>query len=120
VSRAAAGVLILVSALAVVWAAVPEPPQVATDTNRFAEPTRGILAQHCGRCHLPNLPTSIPRALVVFDLTEEPWYGRLTDAQLESMIFRVSGTGEIPEIDRSIVESFVRCARDHVCPPVTP
>jgi hypothetical protein len=116
----AAGVLFVVAALAVLRAAVPEQPPVATDANRFAEPTRGILAQHCGHCHLPNLPTSVPRALTVFDLTEEPWYGRLTDVQLESMVFRVSGIDDVPETDRSIVESFVRCAREHVCPQVEP
>lgn len=93
------------------------PVSAPSDANRWAEPARGILAQRCGSCHLPNLPTSSKGALAVFDLTEEPWYGRLTHDQLDALARRTRGTGEITDADRSIVESFVRCARDHDCPP---
>lgn len=93
-----------------------EPAPTVRPENRWAEPTRGLLAQHCGRCHLPDLPTSVPRALAVFNLTEEPWYGRLTHDQYETLLERVRSIRQLTETDRSIVESFVRCARDRVCP----
>lgn len=96
------------------------PVPARSDSNLWAEPTRGILAQRCGSCHLPNLPTSSKGALAVFDLTEEPWYGRLTHGQLDALVRRVRGTGSITDADRSIVESFVLCARDHDCPPSGP
>jgi hypothetical protein len=73
-----------------------------------------------GLRHLPNLPTSVPRALTVFNLTEEPWYGRLTHDQLDSLLLRVHSIRELSDDDRAIVESFVRCARDQVCPPAKP
>ena len=88
--------------------------------NPWAEPTRGILAQHCGRCHLPNLPTSVPRALNVFNLTEDPWYGRLTHEQLDSLLHRMDATKEVPKADAAIVERFVVCARDRVCASASP
>ena len=112
--------LIVATLLSLLGAAGSERPPSMSTTNRWAEPTRGILAQHCGQCHLPNLPTSVPRALAVFNLTEEPWYGRLTNDQLDSVLLRVSAIHDLPESDRAIVESFIRCARDRVCPPVGP
>jgi hypothetical protein len=88
--------------------------------NRWAEPTRGRLAQRCGRCHLPNLPTSVPRALAVFNLSEDPWYGRLTHDQLDDLLHRVRSTKDIPEQDLAIVLSFVRCEKDRDCPAPVP
>lgn len=93
---------------------------VMSTTNRWAEPTRGILAQHCGRCHLPNLPTSVPRALRVFDLSQDPWYGRLTHDQLDDLLRRVRAVKDLPEPDAAIVESFVRCEKDALCPSSGP
>ncbi len=101
-----------------VQAASPAPS--ASSVNHWAEPTRGILAQHCGRCHLPNLPTSIPRALEVFNLTEEPWYGRLTNPQYDSLLGRVKSIRSLTDADRSAVESFVLCARDRNCSSAQP
>jgi hypothetical protein len=88
------------------------PAPVMSSTNRWAEPTRGILAQHCGQCHLPNLPTSVPRALAVFDLSDDPWYGRMTHDQLDDLLRRVQAIKALPEQDVAIVENFVRCARE--------
>lgn len=93
-----------------------EPTPARSSANRWAEPTRGILAQRCGQCHLPNLPTSVPHALAVFNLTDEPWYGRLTNDQLDSLLLRVHSIEGLSELDGAIVENFVRCARDQVCP----
>jgi hypothetical protein len=101
-----------------IFGAPPAPP--AAPANPWAEPTRGILAQRCGQCHLPNLPTSVPRALAVFDLTEEPWYGRLTHDQFDDLLKRVRGVRSIPQADQVIVERFVLCARDQACSPAAP
>jgi hypothetical protein len=100
--------------------AAPPPAPAHSDVNRWAEPTRDLLAQHCGRCHLPNLPTSNPRALAIFNLTEEPWYGRMTPDQLDSLLPRARSIRELTDADRTTLESFVSCARDHVCPPADP
>jgi hypothetical protein len=89
---------------------------VGPPANPWAEPTRGILAQHCGRCHLPNLKTSVPRALAVFDLTDEPWYGRLKHDQFDDLLIRVQAIKDLPTLDEAIVSSFIRCARDGDCP----
>jgi mono/diheme cytochrome c family protein len=109
--------LIVVTLVVLAVLAGPDPAPVAPPGNRWAEPTRGILAQHCGRCHLPNLKTSVPRALAVFDLTDEPWYGRLKKDQFDDLLGRLRATKELPTLDLAIVESFVRCARDGDCPP---
>jgi hypothetical protein len=111
-------VLALLTFLALMEAEPQPPPSVPE--NPWAEPTRGLLAQHCGRCHLPNLPTSVPRALAVFDLTEEPWYGRLSHDQYDGLVKRLGSVHELTEYDRSVVEQFVRCARDHDCPKASP
>jgi mono/diheme cytochrome c family protein len=97
-----------------------EPTPVTSPANRWAEPTRGILAQRCGQCHLPNLPTSVPRALAVFNLTDDPWYGRLTHEQYGDLLHRLRAAKDLPESDAAIVERFVRCARDQVCPSADP
>ena len=97
--------------------AVTEPAATAPPANPWAEPVRGLLAQHCGRCHLPNLPTSVPRALAVFDLTEDPWYGRLAPDQYDDLTRRVASIKSLPAEDVAIVERFVRCARDKDCTP---
>jgi hypothetical protein len=110
-------VVVLLTLLALIEA---ERAPAAPSENRWAEPTRGILAQRCGQCHLPNLPTSVPRALAVFDLTEEPWYGRLKHDQYDDLLGRLKAVHELTEYDRSIVEQFVLCARDRDCPKASP
>ena len=95
-------------------------PQPAPPANRWAEPTRGLLAQHCGRCHLPNLPTSVPRALAIFNLTDEPWYGHLEHDQYDALVRRLGSIRELSEADRALVDRFVQCARDGVCPITGP
>lgn len=100
--------------------AKPSEAPAHSDVNRWAEPTRGILAQQCGSCHLPNLATSSKGALGVFNLAEDPWYVRLTHEQYDALLRRTRGTREINETDRETVESFVRCARDRDCPLAGP
>jgi hypothetical protein len=112
--------VIVVTLLTLLAMVAADPAPASFPENRWAEPTRGILAQHCGQCHLPNLPTSVPRALAVFNLVEEPWYGRLTHDQFATLLERMRSIRELTESDKSLVESFVRCARDRDCPRADP
>lgn len=83
--------------------------------NPWSDFTREVLVQHCGSCHRGDLPTRVPRALAVFDLLEEPWYGRFTADQLDELLRRVRAIDGLPASDAESVGSFVRCARDGVC-----
>jgi hypothetical protein len=56
----------------------------------------------------------------VFDLTEEPWYGRLKHDQYDDLLGRLKAVHELTEYDRSVVEQFVLCARDRNCPKASP
>ena len=112
--------MILVPLLTLLSTLGGEPAPVEPPANRWAEPTRGILAQRCGQCHLPNLPTSVPRALAVFNLTDDPWYGRLSHDQYGDLLHRLRSVKDLPASDLAIVDSFVQCARDQVCPTPDP
>ena len=83
--------------------------------NAWSGATREILVQHCGSCHRKDLPTAVPRALAVFDLTRETWFDTIRVDQLDAMMMRIRGTRAIEERDRADVERFVRCARDGAC-----
>jgi len=98
----------------------PVSADAAPPENRWAEPTRGLLAQHCGRCHLPDLPTSVPRALAIFNLTDEPWYEHLQHDQYDALVRRLGSVRELSEADRALVDRFVLCARDGICPKTGP
>lgn len=75
---------------------------------------RELLIPHCGSCHLPGRPTSVPLALLVFDLTETPWHVRLSGEQYQGIERRVLSKLTIEE-DRKLVADFVRCAAEG-CP----
>ena len=93
----------------------PQQPPSATPVNRWSEGTREILRPSCGRCHLPNLPTSNPRALAIFNLGEEVWYAGMTAEQFGGLERRIAGNESIADEDKATVASFVRCARDGEC-----
>lgn len=111
----ATSVLVLACAAGVPRRAVPEPSLPAPPTNPWSDPTRDLLALHCGRCHLGNLSTALPRALAVFDLTEVPWYGRLEAEQFDGILTRLRATGALDPEDEAAVVRFVECARDGRC-----
>ena len=95
---------------------VDEPGVTEARENPFAPAAREVLVQYCGRCHRSELPTAIPGALAVFDLTQDRWYETPSPEQLEKMLGRIRGNDDITPADRDTVASFVRCQRDGVCP----
>jgi hypothetical protein len=50
--------------------------------TELRESARETLDVNCSECHTATLPTALPRALRVFDLTEIEWSRRMSDAQL--------------------------------------
>jgi hypothetical protein len=68
-----------------VWCAATACRPAADDhSNALREDARRTLRTYCAECHLPSLPTALAKALRVFDLSEENWSDRMTDAQLHS------------------------------------
>jgi mono/diheme cytochrome c family protein len=60
-------------------------PVAATDTESLEvlrESARELLDANCGECHTRGLPTALPRALTVYDLTQLDWSRRMSDDQL--------------------------------------
>lgn len=105
--------------------AVVAPPAAAPATaspvaalpaaNPWLDPAREVLVQHCGRCHRGDLPTSLPKALAVFDLTRPIWNERLAPPQYDGILTRVRESSAIAPDEVAAVEAFVRCARDGAC-----
>jgi cytochrome c5 len=91
------------------------PAPAAPAMNPWAGPAREVLRAPCGRCHQGDLPSSLPAALAIYNLSEDPWYSRLSPEQYDGLLRRVRGSGSISEPDKAVVESFVRCARDGAC-----
>lgn len=105
---------VIVALLTAVVAESPTPP-----ANPWIEPARDVLVQACGSCHRPNLPTSNPRALAIFNLHEPVWYATMTDDQLRSLSRRIQGA-KVGESDRDIVNSFVNCKLTGACADARP
>ena len=66
---------------------------------------------NCGECHTTGLPTALPRALAVYDLTQLDWSRRMTDAQLREAERRLReplaptrGEGEVRPVHASAEE----------------
>jgi hypothetical protein len=81
---------------------------------KLREEARVVLEKHCGQCHFGTYETALPRALAVFDLSDEQWNAKLTEAQLHSARGRIeSDLGpdgekrEVPDEDRAIIRRFV-------------
>jgi len=53
------------------------------------ESGRELLEINCGECHTRWLPTALPRALAVYDLTEPDWSSHMTDGQLREAARRL-------------------------------
>ena len=91
------------------------PVNPASPPNPWSEFTRDLLAAHCGNCHRRDLPTAVPGALAVFDLLDNPWYGRLRDDQYSELLVRVRSIDNLPPADLETVVRFVGCARGGSC-----
>ncbi len=65
------------------------------------------LGKACGRCHRSALPTAVPGALAVFDLSRDSWYEDMTDDQLRNLAGRVREAGSLDPADREAVACFV-------------
>lgn len=88
-----------------------QPPRTI---EHMRDTSRGVLEEHCGACHLPGLPTTIPDALSVFDLSTPDWAATMTDAQLEDARQRLAddiapdGTPlAVPATDRRAFGEYV-------------
>jgi hypothetical protein len=75
------------------------------------ESARELLDQNCGECHTRGLPTALPRALAVYDLTRLDWSRDMTDAQLREAERRLRepmaptrGEGEVRSVRATDVE----------------
>jgi hypothetical protein len=87
-------------------ASAPRPPQVAP-AGEGAALTRDLLAARCGTCHRSDLPTAVPGALAVFDLTEELWYTRISPEQADRLLARLRGLSDLDPADLAVAEAFL-------------
>ncbi len=53
---------------------------------------RLVLERMCRECHIGTLPTALPRALAVYDLSQTEWSARMTPLQLRDLLDRIGGT----------------------------
>jgi len=105
-----------VSAASGATAPAPTAPEAApAAVNPWLDPAREVLVQHCGQCHRGDLPTALPKALAVFDLTRPVWNEHLVRPQYEGILTRVHESSVIDPDEVAAVEAFVRCARDGAC-----
>jgi len=98
------------SSTAPVDAGLPPPVSLA----ELRESARETLDASCGECHTATLPTALPGALHVFDLTETDWSRRMSDDQLREAARRLRepvGPTRGPEEVRPILASEIERAR---------
>jgi mono/diheme cytochrome c family protein len=60
-------------------------PAAAVDPeslDTLRESAREVLDRNCGECHTSALPTALPRALAIYDLSQLDWSQRMTPGQL--------------------------------------
>ena len=86
-----------------------QPPSAALSPS-WAQPARDVLIYHCGTCHRSDLPTAIPGALAVFDLTDDHWYQGLRAEQLPGVLRRVQAKEDLDPVDLATIEAFVASA----------
>lgn len=100
-------------------AAAPEAPVPAGAAagNPWRAPAREVLVHHCGTCHRGELPTAVPRALQVFDLSRQAWDERMLPPQYDALLTRARESSAFGADEVASIEAFVRCARDAACAP---
>jgi len=96
-----------------VFAPAETQPASPPAPNPWSEPTRKVLIEHCGACHLGSLPTANRRAMAIYDLSEEKWDARLRRENYPGITRRVNR--QATEEQKAVVEKYLRCARDLIC-----
>lgn len=95
--------------------AAAEPAPTAPITpheDPLSTMARDALVPACGTCHRSDLPTAVPGALAVFDLTRDDWWLTIRPEQYDGLLSRARGSNSIPEEDKTAIETFVRRLRD--------
>lgn len=87
-------------------ASAPRPPEGAPAAEGAAL-TRDLLVARCGQCHRSDLPSAVPKALAVFDLTEDLWYARLSGEQTDRLLGRLRGLSDLDPADLAAAEAFL-------------
>jgi hypothetical protein len=105
------GGLLAICLVAASCAPAARPPAPAPAALPLAEAARDVLVYHCGRCHRSDLPTALPGALAVFDLTDAFWYRGLGAEQRESALLRLRSTDDLDPRDLATMEAFVASAK---------
>ena len=82
----------------------PAPPAVSPTAG-----ARDVLVHHCGTCHRSDLPTAVPGALAVFDLSNDLWYRSFSPERAERALDRLRAKDVDPR-DLATMEAFVNAA----------
>ena len=91
----------------------PDKDAQAARTERGSGPSEGpdvdkirtLIRPHCGSCHTGSLATAKPKAVAVFDLDTRDFQARMTRAQLDAFIGRLSG--KLDDAGQALVRAFV-------------
>jgi hypothetical protein len=84
-------------------------PQPGVDPfDHAAVDAHGIADTYCGKCHRGSSADAVSKALAIFDLDEKPWFGRMSEAQLEKAIGRMESKGTADE--RARFDAFIHTA----------
>jgi hypothetical protein len=82
----------------------PDTPDKDAQAAR-TEQVRTLIRPHCGSCHTGSLPSAKPKAVAVFDLDTREFQARMTRAQLDAFIGRLSG--KLDDAGQAVVRVFV-------------
>lgn len=77
----------------------------AGQPNPARDQARGVLrTARCDKCHDSVISAENQRALAVYDLAEENWPARMSDARLPKLLTRLKSA---PAADQDVVRDFV-------------
>ncbi len=69
---------------------------------------RVLRSAQCSSCHDSGVSTENPQALAVYDLREEDWPARISDARLPKLLGRLRSA---PAADREVVRRFIEAEK---------
>jgi cytochrome c553 len=70
----------------------------------LAASVRGVIVEHCGRCHDGARPTANPAALRVFDLRAADWTRPMSEEQLKKVTGRTKSLDLTEELHAAIAQ----------------